>query len=154
VLTGAFLAQLEPRRRGPEAPTHPRCSPSVPEFALKVSTLPMPLFRQVSRSRSRPRHCSTELVAPPRDFSHRDLRSLAPSCRAHGRVRRVTLNVSEPFPKPLEPRRVCPLVSGEPSPRDQVAPSRSGPAPGRWISGVRPRSGGLDFSRTDLIPAL
>jgi hypothetical protein len=155
-LTGVFLAQPEPRRRGPEAPSHPRRSPSVPEFALKVSTLPMPLFRQVSRSRSHPRHCSSELVAPLRDFSHRGLRSLAPPCRfcAHGRVRRVALNVFEPFPKPLEPRRGCPLVSGEPSPRDRVAPSRSGPAPGCWILGVRPRSGGLDFSRTDLIPAL
>jgi hypothetical protein len=47
-LTGAFLAQPESRRRRPEAPSHPRCSPSVPEFTLEVSTLPMPLFRQVS----------------------------------------------------------------------------------------------------------
>ena len=47
-LTGAFLAQPEAHRRRPEVPSHPRCSPSVSEFALEVSTLPMPLFRQVS----------------------------------------------------------------------------------------------------------
>jgi hypothetical protein len=103
VLTGAFLAQPEPHRHRLEAPSHPRHSPSVSEFAVEVSTLPMPLFCQVSRSR--PRNCSSELVAPPLDFSHRGLRFLAPPCRfcAHGRVRRVTLNVSDPFPKPLEP---------------------------------------------------
>ena len=103
-LTGAAFAQPEPRRRRPEAPSHPRRSPSIPEFALEVSTLPMPLFRQVSSLR--PRNCSPELVAPSRNLSHRGLHSLAPPCRfcAHGHVRRVALNVSDPFPKPLEPR--------------------------------------------------
>jgi hypothetical protein len=77
-LTGAFLAQPESRRRRPEpeAPSHPRRSPSVLEFALKVSTLPMPLFRQVLPQS--PCNCSPELVASSRDFSHRDMRSLAP----------------------------------------------------------------------------
>jgi hypothetical protein len=136
-LTGAFLAQPEPRRRRPEAPSHPRRSPNVPEFALKVTTLPMPLFRQVSPQS--PRNFSPELVAPPRDFSHRGLRSLAPSCRfcAHGRFCHVALNVSDPFPKPLEPRHGRPLVFDEPSPRDRATPPRSGPPPGRWIPSVR-----------------
>jgi hypothetical protein len=104
-LTGAFLAQPEPRRRRPESPSHPRRSPSVPEFALEVSTLPMLLFCQVSPQSLR--NCSSKLVAPSRDFSHRGLRSLVPLCRfcAHGCVRRVALNVPDPFPKPLEPRR-------------------------------------------------
>jgi hypothetical protein len=35
------------RRCRPEAPPHPRHPLSAPEFALKVSNLPMPLFRQV-----------------------------------------------------------------------------------------------------------
>jgi hypothetical protein len=76
----------------------PHRSPSAPEFALEVSTLPMPLFRQVSPQS--PRNCSPELVAPPRDFSHHGLRSLTPPCQfyAHGRVRRVDLNVPDPFP--------------------------------------------------------
>jgi hypothetical protein len=106
----------------------------------------MPLFHQVSHSRRL--NCSSELVVPPRDFFHRSLRSLAPPCRfcAHGRVRRVTLNVSDPFPKPLEPRHGRPLLSGEPSPRDQAAPPRLGPDPGRWISDVRLSSDGLDFN--------
>ena len=103
-----------------------------------------------------PRNCSPELVAPPRDFSHHGLRSLAPSCRfcAHGRFCRVALNVSDPFPKPLEPRCGRPLVSSEPSPRDQAVPPRSCPAPGRWITGVRPRSNGLGLISADLISAL
>jgi hypothetical protein len=105
VLTGVFLAQPKPRRRRPEAPSHPHRSPNVPKFALEVSILPMPLFRQVSPLR--PCNCSPELAAPPRNLFQRGLRSLAPPCRfcAHGRVRRVALNVSNPFPKPLEPRR-------------------------------------------------
>jgi hypothetical protein len=104
-LTGAVLAQSEPHRRRPKAPPHPRRSPSIPDFALEVSILPMPLFRQVSSLR--PRNCSPELVVPPRNLFYRGLRSLARSCRfcAHGRVRRVALNVSGPFPKPPEPCR-------------------------------------------------
>jgi hypothetical protein len=47
-----------------------------------------------------------------------------------------------------------PLVSGEPSPRDRATPPRLGPAPSRYISGVRPRSGGLGFISADLIVAL
>jgi hypothetical protein len=96
-----------PSTRGSTAPSpssllHPR---SLSLFALEMSTLPMPLFRQVSPQR--PRNCSLELVVPLRNLSHRGLRSLAPPCRfcAHSRVRRVALNVSDPFPKPLEPRR-------------------------------------------------
>jgi hypothetical protein len=104
-LTGVVLAQSEPRRRRPEAPPHPRRSPSVSEFALEVSLIPMPLFRQVSSLR--PRNCWPELVALPRNLFYRGLSSLAPPCRfcAHGRVCRVALNVSDPFPKPPEPRR-------------------------------------------------
>jgi hypothetical protein len=103
MLTGAVLAQSEPRLCRPEPPPHPHHSPSVPEFALEVSILPMPLFRQVSSLR--PRNCSSELVAPPQNLFYRGLRSLAPQCRfcAHGRVRRVALNVSDPSPKPQEP---------------------------------------------------
>jgi hypothetical protein len=91
-----------PSARGSIAP---RRSPSIPGFALEVSTLPMPLFSQVSPQS--PRNCSPELVAPPQDFSHRGLCSLAPPCRfcVHCRVRRVTLNMPDPFPKPLEPHR-------------------------------------------------
>jgi hypothetical protein len=142
------------RRRRPEAPPHPLRSPSILEFALEVSNLSMPLFRQVSPQC--PRNCSPELVAPPRDLSHRGLYPLVPPCRfcAHGHVRRVTLNVPDPFPKPLEPHRGRPLVSGEPLPRDRAAPPRSCPVPGCWISGVRPRSEGLGLIRADLISAL
>jgi hypothetical protein len=105
MLTGAILAQSEPRRRRPEAPPHPRRSPSVPEFALEVSNLPMPLIRQVPHQS--PRNCSPELAAPPRNLFHLGMRSLAPSCWfcAHSYVRRDVLNVSGPFPKPPEPRR-------------------------------------------------
>jgi hypothetical protein len=104
-LTRAVLAQSEPRRRRLEAPPHPRRSPSVPEFALEVSNLPMPLFRQVPHWS--PRDCSPELAAPPRNLFHCGLRSLAPPCRfcAHSCVHRDVLNVSGPFPKPPEPRR-------------------------------------------------
>jgi hypothetical protein len=114
----------------------------------------MPLFCQVSHQS--PRNCSPELVVLPRDFSHRGLCSLAPPCRfcTHGRVRRVALNVPDPFPKPLEPRRGCPLVSGEPSPWDRAAPPRSCPASGHWILGVRPRSNDLGLIIADLISAL
>jgi hypothetical protein len=132
-----------PSTRGSIAPCR---SPSVSEFALEVSTLSMPLFRQVSPQN--PHNCSSELVAPPQDFSHRGLRSLVPPCRlcAHGCVRRVALNVPHPFPTLLEPHRGCPLVSSEPSLWDRAAPPRLCRAPGRWILNVRPRSGGLDFS--------
>jgi hypothetical protein len=140
-LTGAFLTQLEPRRCRPEAPSHLRHSPSVPEFALEVSTLTMPLFRQISPQR--PCNCSPVLAAPPRNLFHRGLRSLAPPRRfcTHGRVRRVALNVSDPFPKPLEPRRGRPphlwraLVTGPsgatafrfgPQPLDLGRPSENG----------------------------
>jgi hypothetical protein len=126
-LTGAFLAPPEPRRHRPEAPSHPRGSPNVPEFVLEVSILPMPLFRQVSPQR--PRSCSPELAAPPQNLFHRGLRSLAPPCRfyAHGRVRRVALNVSDPFPKPLDPRRGQPshlrrTLAVGPSERDGLPP--------------------------------
>jgi hypothetical protein len=64
------------------------------------------------------------------------------------------LNVPDPFPKPLEPRRGCPLVSGEPSPWDRAAPPRSCPASGHWIPGVRPRSNDLGLIIADLISAL
>jgi hypothetical protein len=144
----------EARRRRPEAPPHTRCSLSIPEFALEVSNLSMLLFRQVSPQC--PRDCSPELVAPPRDLSHRGLCPLVPPCRfcAHGRVCRVALNVPDPFPKPLEPRRGHPLISGEPSLRDRAAPPCSCPVPGYWISGVRPRSDSLGLIRADLISAL
>jgi hypothetical protein len=104
-LTGAILAQSEPRHRRPEAPPHPRRSLSVPEFALEVSNLPMPLIRQVPHQS--PRNCSPELAAPPRNLFHHGLRSLAPPCRfcAHSCVRRDVMNMSSPFPKPPEPRR-------------------------------------------------
>jgi hypothetical protein len=110
----------------------------------------MPLFRQVSRSR--PRNCSSELVAP-RDFSHCGLCSLAPPCRfcAHGCVRRVALNVSDPFPKPLEPHRGRP-----PCLRRALAAGPSGATAFRSCPRLldlgRPsESGGL---WTDLIPAI
>jgi hypothetical protein len=104
-LTGVVLAQSEPRRRRPKAPPHPHRSPSVPKFALEVSNLPMPLFRQVSPQS--PRNCLSKLASSPWNLFHHGLRSLAPPCRfcAHGRVRRDALNVSDPFPKPPEPQR-------------------------------------------------
>jgi hypothetical protein len=77
-LTEAAFAQPEPRRRRPEVPLHLHRPPRAPEFALEVSTLPMPLFRQVLPQR--PRNCSPELATPPWNLFHRDLRSLAPSC--------------------------------------------------------------------------
>jgi hypothetical protein len=105
MLTGEVLAQSEPRYHRPVASPHPRRSPSVLEFALEVSNLPMPLIRQVPHQS--PRNCSPKLAAPPRNLFHCDLRSLAPPCRfyAHGCVRRDVLNVSGPFPKPPEPHR-------------------------------------------------
>jgi hypothetical protein len=65
----------------------------------------MPLIRQVPHQS--PRNCSPELAAPSQNLFHRGLRSLAPPCRfcAHGCVRCDVLNVSGPFPKPLEPHR-------------------------------------------------
>jgi hypothetical protein len=104
-LTVAAFAQPEPRRRRPKVPPHLRRPPRAPEFALEVSTLPMPLFRQVLPQR--PCNCSPKLAAPPWNLFHRGLRSLAPLCRfyTHSRVRRVTLNMPDPFPKPPEPRR-------------------------------------------------
>jgi hypothetical protein len=104
-LTGAVLSQSEPRLRRPKAPPHPHRSPSVPEFALEVSNLPMPLIRQVSPQR--PHNFSLELAAPPRNLFHRGMHSLAPPCwfSAHGRVHHDALNVSGLLPKPPEPRR-------------------------------------------------
>jgi hypothetical protein len=89
-------------------------------------------------------------VSPPR----RVPRSVVPPRRrgAHGRVRHVALSTPEPFPKPLKPRRGHPLVSGETSSRGRAAPPHPCPITGCWISGVRPRSGGLDLTRPDLIP--
>jgi hypothetical protein len=47
-----------------------------------------------------------------------------------------------------------PVISSETSPRGRAAPPRPCPAIGCWISGVRPRSGGLDLIRADLISCL
>jgi hypothetical protein len=44
-----------------------------------------------------------------------------------------------------------PLVSGKTSSRDRAAPPRPCPVTGCWISGVRPRSSGLDLISADLI---
>jgi hypothetical protein len=44
-----------------------------------------------------------------------------------------------------------PLISGETSPRGRAAPPHPVPVIGCWISGIRPRSGGLDLIRTVLI---
>jgi hypothetical protein len=134
-LTGAFLAQPEPHRRRPKAPSHPPRSPNVPEFAVEVSILPMPLFHQVSSLR--PRNCSAELDVPPWNLFYRGLRSLAPLCQfcTHGRVRCVALNVSDPFLKPPEPRR------GQPSRlrRTHAAGPAAPPRPSQPLS-VRSRS--------------
>jgi hypothetical protein len=103
-LTGAFVAQQEPRRRQSEAPSHPRRPPSPPEFALEVSNLPTPLIRLLLPFC--PRDCSPELicaaVSPPR----RVQRPLVLLCQrdAHGRVHRTALNAPELFLKPLERR--------------------------------------------------
>jgi hypothetical protein len=88
-------------------------------------------------------------VSPPRRVPH----SQVPlrRCDAHGWVRHVAVNVPEPFPKPLKPFMVVPVVSGEIPSRGRAAPPHPRPIAGRWISGVRPRSGGLDLIRTDLI---
>jgi hypothetical protein len=100
-----FLRSWSPTAVDPRLHRTPVVCPSVPEFALEVSNLPMPLIRQVPHQS--PRSCSLELAAPPRNLFHSGLRSLAPPCRfcAHGCVRRDVLNVSGPFPKPPEPRR-------------------------------------------------
>jgi hypothetical protein len=105
MLTGADLTQSKPHRRRLEAPPHPHRSPSVPEFALEVSNLLMPLIHQVPHQSRR--NNSPKLAAPPRNLFHRGLRSLAPPCRfcAHCCVRCDALNVSGPFPKPPDPRR-------------------------------------------------
>jgi hypothetical protein len=151
-LTGTFLAQKEPRHCRPEDPSHPHCSPSILEFALEVSNLPMPLFRQVSPQS--PCNCSPELFVPPRDFFHYRLRSLAPPCRfyAHGCVRRVALNVPDPFPKPLKPCRSRPPRLRRALTTRPSAALMS--APGSWIPGVYPRSNGLGLINVDLILAL
>jgi hypothetical protein len=44
-----------------------------------------------------------------------------------------------------------PLISGETSPRGRAAPPHPSPVACRWISGVRPRSSGLDLIRPNLI---
>jgi hypothetical protein len=91
-------------------------------------------------------------VSPPR----RVPRYLVPMRQrgTHGRVFHVALNTHDPLPKPLEPHRGRPLVSGETSPQGQAAPPRPCPAIGCWISSVRPRSGSLDLIRADLISTL
>jgi hypothetical protein len=93
------------RHRRPEAPPHPRRSPSALEFALEVRNLPVPLIRLLLPFC--PCNSSPELiraaVSPPRCVP----RSLVLLRRrgAHGRVRQIALSVLELFPKPLEPRR-------------------------------------------------
>jgi hypothetical protein len=72
----------------------------------------------------------------------------------HGRVRRVALNVPNPFPKPLEPRRDRP-----PCLRRALAAGPSGATAlmsgsGCWISSVRPRPDGLGLIRADLTSTL
>jgi hypothetical protein len=78
-----FSKRLGVRTRG-EHPSHAFISPS-------ITPAPTQLLPGVSCAAAEPFH----------------LRSLAPPGRfyAHGRVRRVALNVSNPFPKPLDPRR-------------------------------------------------
>jgi hypothetical protein len=137
-------------RRRPEALPHPRRSSSAPEFALEVSNLPMPLFRQVSPPC--PRTSSPELIRAVVSPPHRVLHPLVLSRRrgTHGRVCHVALNALELFPKPLEPRHGRPPRLR----RDRAAPPHPRPTASRWISGVRPRSGSLDLTREDLISAL
>jgi hypothetical protein len=104
-----------------------RC-PVVPALLLEVSNLPGPLIWS-----SLPwlaRDCSPELlravVRPPRRVQ-RPL--VLPRRRdAHGRVHQTALNAPELAPKPLEPRRGQPLVSGELSLRDRAVPPRLCPA--------------------------
>jgi hypothetical protein len=75
-------------------------------------------------------------------------------CEGHGRVRQTALIAPRLVPEPLVPRRGRPsrlrrvLAMG---PSDTTAPM---PALGRYIPVVRPRSGGLDLTRVDLILAL
>jgi hypothetical protein len=125
-LTGAFLAQPEPRRRRSEAPSHPCRPPSSPEFTLEVSNLPAPLIQQLLPFC--PCDVSPELicaaVSPPRRVQRPLV--LLRQRDAHGRVRKTARNAPELFPKPLEPAVASPLVFGEPSPWDRVAPPRLG----------------------------
>jgi hypothetical protein len=102
------------RTRG-EQPSHAFILPS-------ITLEPAQLLTGVS--------CTAAGLFPPRSaFSGAPVTVLRQS-----RVCRVTLNMPDPFPKPLEPRRGRPLVSGEPTPWDRATPPRSCPAPDRWIS--------------------
>jgi hypothetical protein len=122
------------RTRG-EQPSYAFISPS-------IALVPAQLLTGVS--------CAAAGPSPPRSASS------GTPCRfyAHGRVRRVSLNVSDPFPKPLEPHRGRP-----PRLRRALATKPSGATahmsgPDCWISGVRPRSDGLGLIRADLISDL
>jgi hypothetical protein len=141
-------------------PVHTNRSVSYVAGTLPSSTrgsIAPPPFSKRPGVRTRGEHpAHSRLVVPPRDFSHRGLRSLAPPCRfcAHGCVRRVALNVPDHFPKPLEPCRGCP-----PRLRRALAVGPSGAtalmsSPGRWIPRARLRSSGLGLINADLISAL
>jgi hypothetical protein len=147
------------RSRSPPPSTqgspHPHRPLSAPEFALEARNLPVPLIRPLLPFG--PCNSSPELirivVSPPR----RVTRSLVLLCQrgAHGRVRQIALSALELYtPNPYSLAVVVPLVSGEPSPRDRAALPHPRPTASRWISGVHPRSGGLDLIRVDLISAL
>jgi hypothetical protein len=137
-------------RRRPEGPPHPHRPSSALEFALEVSNLPVPLIQPLLPFC--PRNSSPELIraaiSPPRHVP----RSLVLLRRrgAHGRVRQIALSALELFPKPLEPRRGNPPHLR----RDRAVPPHPRPATSSWISGVCPRSGGLELIRADLISAL
>jgi hypothetical protein len=104
-LTGAILAQPEPRRRRPVASLRLcRCFVT-PTLSLNVSNPPVPLIWSFLFCCSR--DCSPELpraaISPP----HCGLRPLVPlrQREGHGRVRQTVLIVPRLAPKPLVPHR-------------------------------------------------
>jgi hypothetical protein len=105
VLTGAILAQPEPRRRCPVASLRLRRCPVTPALPLKVSNPPAPLIWSLLLccSRDSSLELSRATVSPPRRVQR--LLVLSRRRDTHGRVRQTALNTPELVPKPLEPRR-------------------------------------------------
>jgi hypothetical protein len=104
-LTGAILAQPEPRRCRPIASLRlSRCFVT-PALPLKVSYPPVPSIWSLLLCCSR--DCSSELSHAAVSQPRRVQRPLVlPRWRdAHGRVRQTALNTPELAPEPLEPRR-------------------------------------------------
>jgi hypothetical protein len=112
-LTGLLTAQPSFCRRRPRSSRCPRRCSSALEPSLEVTNPPMPLISRFlpccPRNRSPKSMCAAIGLLRCGPCPLVPLRR----CHAHGRVRRVTLNSLEPFPRALDPRHGRALASGE-----------------------------------------